>query len=78
MTTIVRFDCGCIGTAPESGRSSILSACDGDDGGPGMSDRDMSSHTYEPVDYRVQVWADASDAYAYRELQGVLRRTVKE
>ena len=76
MTTIVKFICGCIGTAPESGRSSILVSCE--TGEVGAADRDMGSATYDPVDYRVQVWADATDAYAYRELRNNLRRVLAE
>jgi len=67
MCVIVRFECGCIGTAPDSkGHSAILVACDGE-GGPGSIDRPMQGKSYSnvPDSYIETLWNKFAEAAEY-------------
>jgi hypothetical protein len=71
---IVRFECGCIGTAPdEKDESAILHACDGD-GGVGPRCRPMGDKAYEPIDanFGEVVWQAFADAERGCELRKAL------
>lgn len=76
-TTIVRFECGCIGTSPDvQGRSFILVACDEDGHGPGSPSRDMTGKAYSDIDFRAEVYNAFVVAEVMRRLRDAFRHVL--
>jgi len=81
MFTLVKFSCGCIGTKPVDGSSTVISSCDNDGEGPEVtfytSDR-INGKTYLPLNegetapYRAKIEKLIYDGYRMKSLKRIL------
>ncbi len=60
MFTLVKFSCGCIGTRPYDGSSTIVNSCDNEDG-------EISFYTSHRIRDKAYSTLDESEAATYRE-----------
>jgi hypothetical protein len=77
MTTIVKFECGCIGTQPDSNmESTILESCE--DGTPGSKARPMKGKAWQPYEFRDRLHEAFVESHDYNEIRNVLMSLVRE
>jgi len=82
---LVRFDCGCIGFAPDKdGNALIVEACDSDDGErisffeQSMKNMDNTIKSYKPLteigvgQLKTKIQCLISDGYKFREIKRLL------
>lgn len=77
MFQLVKFSCGCIGTKPVEGTSTIVNSCDGE-GNLSFYQRDIDLKTFEPLDpketeeFRTQIERLILDGYNMKTMRSVL------
>lgn len=77
MFQLVKFSCGCIGTKPVEGTSTIVNGCDGE-GNLSFYQRDIDLKTFEPLDpketeeFRSKIEQLIYDGYRMRTVRAAL------
>lgn len=76
MFQLVKFSCGCIGTHPIEGTSTIVNSCDGE-GNLSFYQREITK-TFEPIDpketeeFRSQIERLIYDGYSMRTVRSLV------
>jgi hypothetical protein len=77
MFQLVKFSCGCVGTKPVGGTSTIINSCDGE-GNLSFYQRKIDLKTFEPLDpketeeFRGQIERLILDGYNMKTMRSVL------
>lgn len=77
MFKLVKFSCGCIGTKPVEGTSTIVNACDGE-GNLSFYQREIDLKTFEPLnpketeEFRSQIERLIYDGYSMRTVRSLV------
>lgn len=77
MFQLVKFSCGCIGTHPVEGTSTIVNGCDGE-GNLSFYQREIDLKTFEPLppkeseEFRNQIERLIYDGYSMRTVRSLV------